>query len=158
MLAAHRKHQQRFRAATRAAAPDLRPQNVEAVLSIGATDYFMFAGHLYRLPPLSYDAGIAIQEQYGNAMTACERGMQNDADPAALRDYRTALTALADILWRHCQAVGWRRRWLYRLHVLRNPFRTASEADLRGLADFFVARRMKSGVQYGWTAMRPRTA
>ena len=77
-------------------------------------------------------------------------------DKTARTSYYTALGQVSALLWRNCRPTGKARRFLRWARLLRNPFGNATDGEILEHADFFLARRMKSGVQSPQAASHPR--
>lgn len=139
----------------RAAPPGAR--NVATVLTLDGVEYFQFRGRAYRLPPIAWRDGEELLFAYTAALEAARRMEsaardREPADAAKLSDFYRSLEAVARILWRLSTPASRTRRVLRRLGLARNPFAAATERELLELADFFCARRMRSGVTFRPTA------
>lgn len=116
------------------------PHNIETVLDLGNVTFFHFRGRAYGVPPLPWRIGQRLLRPY---LEAKERGASLTA--STQHDYVRSLHQIAHICWRHCYPASRPLRWLRRLGLMRNPFYQATEEDLIGIANFFLARRMRSG-------------
>lgn len=121
-------------------------RNVEPVLSLGSTRYVTFGPRTYRVPPLPYRLGQRTLDLHIKILA--------DAKQVALTGDRKAMKAfyekhgqMAKLLWSHIRPLGMFRRVLWRLGLMRNPFKNASEAEMKAIVDFFLEGRMKSSVR-----------
>lgn len=153
MAAAHRKASRPLSLST--SKPSNRARNVEPVLSIGQTEFIHFRGRAFGVPPLPWQAGEALTEVYVTAVEAMEILATNAKDRAALRDYYSAIRQMPGLLWANCHPTGKFARVLKSIGLARNPFRRASDAELLEFSDFFLARRMRSGVRFRPAAANP---
>ena len=115
-----------------------RPVNVREILDLGALVFFRWRGRSYGVPPLPWKAGAALLDAFLEAQNLGERITEENAD----RYYR-ALRTMSRIMWRHTRPVGFTRRALKRLRVLRNPYTQASEREIADLAVFFLGCRTR---------------
>lgn len=150
MEARHQRARLRRRPAGSAATTP-RSRNVQSVLSLGSMEWFHFRGRAYGVPPLPWKAGERLLEAH---LTALERVSLLADEPfnrEARAEYYVALRTITRLLWENCQPTGLLFRNLKRTpwlrYLLRNPFASASDAEILEHADFFLARRMKSGAQ-----------
>jgi len=120
--------------------PAPRPLNLDAVLDLGNTCYFLFRGRAYGVPPLPWRAGELLLDAKLEAMS-----IGRLVDREELPRYYASLRQLSRILWRHTRCVGRVRRLAHRLGIMRNPYRNASDQQLVELVDFFLGRRMSRG-------------
>lgn len=142
MLAAHHGARRR----TIAKAPAARLRNVEPILSLGELEFVHFRGRAYGVPPLPWKAGQQLLDARLRAIDATAVLARDPRDPEMRTAYFKALAKISALLWRNCHPTGKVRRFLRRLGLLQNPWANASEWELLEHADFFVSRRMKSGV------------
>ncbi len=125
--------------------PQPRPLNVQSVLDLGALIYFHWRGRSYGVPPMPWKAGARLMDAYLEA-----KGLGDDMTQEVLPTYYGALGRMAEIIWRSTRPVGRFARVIHRLHLLRNPFTKATEAELAELALFYLGRRTKtSGITIG---------
>lgn len=125
-------------------------RNVEEVLSLGDVRYFTFGhkGHYrgFRVPPVPFKLGQRVLDAHVTALRLAQQvaltGKQNLSD-----EYYAELDKLAGLLWKHIRPIGKIRRVLWRLRLLRNPFRSASEGEIKDVTAFFLRGRMTSSVQ-----------
>lgn len=117
--------------------------NIPTLLDLGDTVYVEFRGRAFGVPPVAWRVGEKLLAARMDAMAAAGSGtLTKESAPA----YYRALQKLARILWRHSFPVGRIWRFLKAVRVMRNPYRQATEAELVALTDFFLQRRMASGV------------
>lgn len=146
MVAAHRRAS-RPRPSAGGPRPSARARNVEPILAIGNTEFVHFRGRAYGVPPLPWKAGEKLNDAHVAAIEAMEILKDNAKDRDAIADYYRAIGKMPAILWRNCRPTGKFRRLLHRLRLLRNVFDDASDGELLEYSDFFLARRMRSGVR-----------
>ena len=124
--------------------PQLR--NVEAVLSLGDVRYVTYRNGLYRIPPVPFKLGQRVLDAQmrwlHHAKQVAMTGQQTPSDA-----FYKETAVLVRLLWKHIRPAGKINRLLWRLHLLRNPFRHASEADVQALTNFFSQGRMMSSVR-----------
>lgn len=128
----------RARLAQRPQVPAPRTQNVQHVLDMGNTIFFIFQGRPYGVPALPYKAGL----QFVEVQADLER-FQKGLPRKDLPEYRQILDRLARLIWRHCYPTGF-RRVLRALGLMRNPFEGATEAELGERLRFFDQCRTRS--------------
>jgi hypothetical protein len=129
------------KAPTSAQGPPPKPRNVTAILDLGNLVYFTFRGRAYGVPPLPYKAGQRLLTLWVEALQ-----FTGSLTVETAPRYFAILRQVPGLLWRHTRPCGPLRRALKRLHLHRNPFHRATEAELVELASFFLRRRMTSGV------------
>ena len=120
-------------------------RNIENVLSLGSTRYVSFRGQAYACPPVPWQLGARVMDVYTRTLTAANDVASGHRE--ARDAYRGGLAQLARLLWRGMRPCGPWRRAFWRLHLLRNPFATASDQEMAELTDFFLAGRMTSSVR-----------
>lgn len=128
-------------------------RNIAAILTLGDSTYFNFRGLPFGVPPVAWKAGEQLLALYLRAVDAVRlmadgASLARVGDPKLRAEYFAAIAALPPILWKLCRPVGRFRRFLRAVGLHRNPFASASERELLDLADFFLQRRTRSGVQY----------
>jgi hypothetical protein len=126
-----------------AAPPPAKVRNVGPVLDLGNTTFFVFRGRPFGVPAVPYKLGQQLVEL---RQAAPPPGVPLDAKNSP--PYFAYIRRLPRLLWPHLRPVGRLRRVLKRCGLLRNPLERATEAELVEIADFFLARRMRSGVQF----------
>ncbi len=125
--------------------PQPRPLNVQAVLDLGALSYFHWRGRSYGVPPMPWKMGARLMDAYLEA-----KALGNDMTREVLPIYYGALHRMAGIIWRSTRPTGRIARVIHWLHLSRNPFRKATEAEMAELAIFYLGRRMRtSGIISG---------
>ena len=134
------------RAVSSAAKKPERPRNVEPILSLGEMTFFMFRGRAYGVPPLPWKVGQRLTEAHVRALEGLSHLAAHPFDAKGRKEYYSALGELARLLGRNCQPTGKLRRLLHSLRLFPNPFGKATDAEILEHADFFLSRRMKSGV------------
>jgi len=116
-----------------------RALNLDHVMDLGNSIFFLFRGRAYGIPPLAWREGERILDTWLEAKSygaALER--------KNLAAYYACFKRLQRLLWKNCRPVGLVRRTLHRLHLHRNPFRRATEGEIAELAVFMLGRRMRS--------------
>lgn len=145
----HRARFRRRQTAAAANASTTRSRNVETILSLGSLEFFEFRGRAYGVPPVPWRAGQALNAARVAAIDALEVLKVDATDRDATDDYYRAIRTIPALLWAHCFPSGkflrlWKATpWIR--YLQRNPFADASDGELLEYADFFLARRMKSG-------------
>jgi hypothetical protein len=146
------------KAARRSASPvPLRPRarNLEAIFALDQATFFAFRGRPFGVPPLPWQVGEKLLDLFtraGDAAARMARGAADGrADRDAMREYFDAVSALPPIIWANSYPASRPLRFLRRLGLMRNPFATATDREIMEIADFFLSRRMKSGVQFSPT-------
>lgn len=117
--------------------PPARPFNVQAILDLGALIFFHWRGRTYGVPPLPWKRGAALMDAYLDAQSY-GTPLTKESAP----HYYAALARMSREIWHCTRPTGWWRRALRRLHILSNPFREATEAELAELALFYLGLRM----------------
>lgn len=121
-------------------------RNVEQVLSLGDVRYILFGGRVFRVPPVPFKLGERVLDSHTRLiMYAKEVAMTGKKEPTD-KFYRQ-MVIQAKLLWKHMRPSGKINRMLWRLGLMRNPFREASEKEITELTDFFLQCRMTSSVQ-----------
>jgi|SRR5687767_1404604 len=138
------------RQAQRPQAPAPRTQNVQHVLDMGNTVFFIFQGRPYGVPSLPYKAGLQFVE-IGAELDRFQKGLQRKDLP----EYRQILSRLARLIWRHCHPTGFRRVLRF-FGLMRNPFEQATEAELGERLRFFdMCRKRSSEIRPSLATKRP---
>lgn len=144
----HRAKEAPPRQGTRGTVPQRRPEqkNVEQVLAIGAVRYITFHDRTFRIPPVPFRLGQRVLQVYvqsnEHARAVALSGKKEYTDK-----FYQDLELLAKLMWQHIRPVGKIRRFFWRIGLMRNPFRKASEGEMRAICDFFLQDRMKSSVR-----------
>lgn len=124
-------------------------RNVEPVLSLGSVEFTEFRGRAYGVPPVPWKVGQRLNTARAEALDMLEILRSNGTDPVATARYYRSMRAIPPLLWANCFPTSKLVRILKRIPLLRyalaNPFDDASDGELLEQADFFLARRMKSG-------------
>lgn len=139
--------------ASRPATPPTRTANLDTVLDLGDTVYLAFRGRAFGVPPVAWRTGQRLLQLRLAAMAAAGDGVLT---PATSPAYYQALGKLAQAIWAHVYPTGWVPRILKRCRLLGNPFQDATEAELVGLTDFLLQRRMASGIGFQPAAPHPK--
>ena len=116
-----------------------RAMNLDHVMDLGNSIFFIFRGRAYGIPPLAWREGERILDTWLEAKTF-GASLERKNLPA----YYACFKKLQRLLWKNCKPTGPLRRLLYRLHLHRNPFRRATEGEIAELAVFMLGRRMRS--------------
>jgi hypothetical protein len=121
-------------------------RNVEQVLALGATRYITYRDRTYRIPPVPFKLGQSVLTVYvrshEHARHVALTGKRDHAD-----EFYLDLDRLAKLIWSHVRPIGKVKRFFWRCGLLRNPFRSASEGEMRAVVDFFLQGRMTSSVR-----------
>jgi len=123
----------------KSAGPLPRALNLDHVMDLGNTIFFIFRGRAYGIPPLAWREGERILDTWLEAKTY-GASLERKNLPA----YYACFQKLQRLLWKNCKPTGPVRRLLNRLHLHRNPFRLATEGEIAELAVFMLGRRMRS--------------
>ncbi len=121
----------------------MRPWNVEIVLDLGNVVFFHFRGRAYGMPPLPWRAGQRLMALWLDATKFSAPLTEQTVD-----DYFKVVRQIPPILWKNCYPASRLLRLLRRFGMLRNPFARASEQEVLEYANFFLQRRMRSGVGF----------
>lgn len=142
------------RAARRASSPvpaRARAKNLSAIFSLDQTTFFAFRGKPFGVPPLPWHVGERLLDLFTRARDAAARmalgATTGTADRDAMAEYWAAIRQMPAILWAHSYPASRPLRMLRRLRLMRNPFDRATDREIMEIADFFLSRRMTSGVQ-----------
>lgn len=121
-----------------------RALNTKTVLDLGNQVFYLFRGRPFGVPAIPHKAGLDLADLQAQAQEFVGKIKTRDD----LRAYRKLVEQIPSKLWRLVGRPpgGWVPRLLHRLHLLPNPFRQATEAELGELLDFFLKRRMTSSV------------
>ncbi len=151
----------RAREAYRRKFPDGRPAGAPAangrptLLVLGADTFQVpYKGRLYELLHVSFEDGVRLLEAR-TAVVAMEGLEADDATPDMIAAYLRSMRFVARLAPRYMVPVRFVRRFFWRLRIRRNPFRTATEAEVGHLLGFFLASRMRSRVPSGTPAPAP---
>lgn len=126
--------------------PVPQQRNVEQVLSLGSVRYITYRDRTYRIPPVPYKLGQKVLDLYvkilADAKQVALTGQQGPADA-----FYKKMDRMATLLWSHIRPVGKIRRMFWRLKLTKNPFRSASEEEMKAITDFFLQGRTTSSVR-----------
>jgi hypothetical protein len=121
-------------------------RNVEQVLSLGSDRFVTFGAGTYRIPPVPYKLGHRVLDQQVKVLAHAKQvALTGQKKP--MDEFYRASDELAKLLWKHVRPLGKARRLLWRVGLMPNPFRSASEAELKEITDFFLMCRMTSSVR-----------
>lgn len=121
-------------------------RNVDTVLSLGDVRYMGYRNKAYRVPPVPYKLGQRVLDVQIKALGLAREVVQSGSKDPSDRFYKV-MHELTGLLWQHIRPTGKIKRVLWRLGLLRNPFRVASEAEINQITDFFLKGRMTSSVR-----------
>jgi hypothetical protein len=121
-------------------------RNVEVVLSLGDVRYIEYRTRAYRIPPVPFKRGQRVLDTYTRALTYAKEVTTTGKKEQADAFYRE-MSKLVGLLWQHIRPTGTIKRSLWYVGLLRNPFRDASEAEIKQITDFFLQGRMTSSVR-----------
>lgn len=140
------RHRARNTEAPRRQERQAQYRNVEPILSLGDVRYVMYRSRAYRVPPVPFKLGQAVVDAHvrlaGFAAQVSLSGGQKGADA-----YYGEMARIAKLLWRHMRPTGRVKRIMWHVGLLQNPFRAASEREIKELVNFFLQGRMTSSVQ-----------
>lgn len=121
-------------------------RNVEVVLSLGAVRYVHFGPRTFMCPPVPYKLGQRVLDLHGRILTHV-RGVARTGSKKEMDAYYRDADQMVKLLWSHVRPLGKVKRALWRVGLMPNPFRRASEAELKAITDFFLQGRMTSSVR-----------
>lgn len=119
--------------------------NVDAMRKLLAITTFRYEGRTWQVKRLPFEIGCQLLEQD----IRVRRIATFVASNTLLEEYRDAARKIARILWQIVEPADPWGRWRKRLGLMRNPFLQAGDADLGGIKDFCLTRRMASTVALG---------
>lgn len=121
------------------------PANVGPALHlIGAESIRVpYRGRVYELGYTSFEDGLRLVR----ARAAIVGIDEADTSPESLAAYLQAVRLIVSMAPRYLLPVTRVRRLFWRLRLRRNPFRSATEAEVGHLLGFFLASRTRSRVQ-----------
>ena len=116
-----------------------------ALVLLGSESYQVvaFGGRGYELGHVSFEDGIRLV----GAKATVEALDESDPTPENVEAYLAALRLIVRMAPRYLLPVERARRLLWRLRLLRNPFRHATDREVGQLLGFFLACRMRSRVR-----------
>ncbi len=129
----------------RPAAP--APANVAPVLALlGSGDPFVipFRGRGYELGYVSFEDGLRLTRAKA-AVEALDEAEPTEENTEA---YLRAIRLIVGIAPRYLVPIGRVRRFFWRLGLRRNPFRSATDAEVGHLLGFFLASQTRSRVRF----------
>ena len=133
--------------------PGAPPANARATLHLlvqGDVIRIPYRGRVYELGHVSFEDGIRLVEARA-AIVALEDVEPDEENTAA---YLGALRTVVALAPRYLLPMNRLRRLFWRLRLRRNPFRSATDAEVGHLLGFFLGCRTRSSVQYPPTAER----
>jgi hypothetical protein len=122
-------------------AESTRPWNVDVVLDLGNAVFFHFRGRAYGVPPLPWRQGQRMLSLYTAGLQ-----YKSPLSPDDAPKYFRIINQLAKLLWKNCYPTSLPLRVLRWFGLMPNPFRLATEQEIAEHTNFFLARRMRSGV------------
>lgn len=121
-------------------------KNVEQILSLGDVRYIMYRTRAYRVPPVPFKLGERVLQSHTQLIAYAKEIAMTGRKETADKFYRQMMIQ-ARLLWQHMRPTGKIKRILWRLGLMHNPFRDASEQEITELTNFFLQCRMMSSVQ-----------
>jgi hypothetical protein len=125
---------------------DPRQRNVEAVLSLGDVRYITYRNRTYRIPPVPFKLGQSVLDSHTKVLAHAKQVVQTGKKEPMDAFYRQ-MSIHVGLLWQHIRPIGKMKRALWHMGLMRNPFRSASEAEVKAITDFFLQGRMTSSVR-----------
>ena len=117
-----------------------------ALLVLGADRMCVpYRGRMYELGHVSFEDGIRLVLARAAIVGL---GADDDPTPENVATYLQAMRVVVAMAPRYMVPVGRVRRLFWRLRLRRNPFRTATDAEVGHLLGFFLGCRTRSRVQY----------
>lgn len=121
---------------------DARPPppfaNLELVAEEGQPDFITVHGHRYSVPPIDIKDGARLLSWQAEIATA----MQGPAPSA--EEYFVLANKVTRLFYRLAVPEGKLRWFLWKLKLLRNPWRLLTDEEIGRLADFFSRCRTMS--------------
>jgi hypothetical protein len=122
------------------------PVNRAYALALGGESILRFRGRVFRVPPISYPAGLRLQVLHVRLRKVAKGADTDGESDASLRELHAVLDEAARLCWSLCRPVSlWDRlfwRWL------SNPFLgAASIQELGEIVGFFFECRTRSTVR-----------
>ena len=142
-------YRQRFPASRQPGPP---PANVGAALLLLEDDSVRipYRGRMYELGHVSFEDGLRLVA----ARSAIEALEKAEPTPANRTAYLLAMRLVVSMAPRYLLPVKRVRRFFWRLRIRRNPFRSATDAEVGHFLGFFLGCRTRSRVQYPKAAAR----
>jgi hypothetical protein len=126
--------------------PTTQQRNVESVLFLGDVRYISFRHRTYRIPPVPFKQGELVLDSHVKILEFARKvALTGDAD--ASKQFYRQMSQHVVLLWQHIRPMGKVKRLCWRLGLLPNPFRHASEKEVTAITDFFLQGRMTSSVR-----------
>ena len=122
-------------------------KNVEVVLSLGDVRYILFHGNTYRVAPVPFKLGERVLDSHSK-LVALAKKVAVTGDKKMTDQFYRQMAIQSRLLWQHIRPSGKVRRFFWRLGLMYNPFRDASEKEITELTNFFLQCRMTSSVQF----------
>ena len=122
------------------AAPPANGRPALALLGSASYHVVPYDGRGYVLGYVSFEDGIRLME----AKASVDALQDSDPTPEAVSAYRDAMRVIVGMAPRYLLPIERVRRFFWRLGLLRNPWRTATDAEVGQLLGFFLACRMRS--------------
>lgn len=141
------RHRARITATPSRQARQPEHKNVEVVLSLGDVRYILFHGRTYRVPPVPFKHGERVLTSHA-ALVALAREVATTGNKKSTDRFYRQMSFQAKLLWQHIRPAGKVKRFFWRLGLMYNPFRGASEKEITELTNFFLQCRMTSSVQF----------
>ena len=112
-----------------------------------------YRGRDYEVLHVSFADGmrLALARQAIESLASADAEMSDENVDA----YLQAMRLVVSMAPRYLRPVSRVRRLLWRLRLRRNPFRSATDAEVGHILGFFLACRMRSRVQYPTPGERP---
>ena len=121
-------------------------RNVEVILSLGDVRYLNSRFGVFRVPPVPFKLGQQVLDTHTRVLEHAKHVALN-GDRKEMDAYYRELRTVVRLLWTHIRPLGRFRQFLWRMHLMRNPFSNASEKEIRDVTDFFLRGRMTSSVR-----------
>lgn len=131
-----RKNWAAYREARKIVAPPRPRHNFQPAMEFGDITYRVFRGRAYGVPPLPWKRGEKLLKTWLDLEAISSPIKQNN-----LSQYYRLIGRLADLVWKSVTPVRPDLRLAWRLGLLRNPFRKATEGEIVEFALFLLGRR-----------------
>ena len=133
-------YEKRFPEGRPTAGPPANGRPALALLGSEGHHVVPFDGRGYVLGYVSFEDGIRLVQ----AQASVDGLGDTDPTPEAVEAYLAAMRVIVDMAPRYLQPIERVRRFFWRLGLVRNPFRRATDAEVGQLLGFFLACRMRS--------------
>ncbi len=122
------------------------PANIGAALRLLEADSVCvpYRGRGYELGHVSFEDGLRLVA----AQASIEALEKEEPTPENQASYLLAMRAIVAMAPRYLVPMTPVRRFFWRLGIRRNPFRTATDAEVGQFLGFFLASRTRSRVRY----------